>query len=107
AKDVTPDRKAAMRAGIAALVEAGELKRGRAGMAWEVSGHQPSQAPAKSLILPAKLQEKRARAQRAVVQGNTDCHFADPTVSSNLKSVTPQHNLIMERSFSAPPTPSG
>ncbi|XP_033748027.1 protein moonraker-like [Pecten maximus] len=104
--DGTPDRKATMRAGIAALVEAGELKKGRAGMAWEVSGHQPSQAAAKSLILPAKLQEKRARAQRATVQVNSDCHFADPTVSSNLKSVTPQHNLVMERSFSAPPTPS-
>ncbi|XP_060074387.1 protein moonraker-like isoform X2 [Ylistrum balloti] len=107
AMDGTPDRRAAMRAGIAALVEAGELKKGRAGMAWEVSGHHPSQAAGKSLILPAKLQEKRARAQRATIQVNPDCHFADPTVSSNLKSVTPQRNLVMERSFSAPPTPSG
>lgn len=45
-----------MRAGIAALVEAGQLKKGRAGMAWDVSGHQPSQVVPKSLILPAKLQ---------------------------------------------------
>jgi len=45
-----------LRAGIAALVDAGELKRGKSGMAWDLSSESHPTAATRSLILPGKLQ---------------------------------------------------
>ncbi|KAK3084266.1 hypothetical protein FSP39_010828 [Pinctada imbricata] len=106
-RDITPDRKETLRAGIAALLDTSDVKSGEAGMAWSIPMSQ-SHPPAnkKSLIIPAKLQAKRERAQRAVPPKPTDHHFADPTISSTIKAVEPIHyGTALERSFSAPPSP--
>ena len=56
-RDLTPDRKETLRAGIAALLDTSDVKTGEAGMAWSIPMSQ-SHLPAakKSLIIPAKLQ---------------------------------------------------
>lgn len=104
------ERKETLRAGIAALIRDNDIKKQQVqNTAWEIptqSTQLQRPVPGKSVILPGKLQEKRARAQQAAHQKMADCHFADPTISFALKAVSPQRNpVIHERSFSAPPTP--
>lgn len=101
-RQVTPERKATLTAGIAALVEARQPGKG---LAWNipVKESEHHQHP-KSLILPANLQRKREKAQQALAAAAVDSHYADPTVASRLKAVLHDDH---ERSFSAPASPRG
>lgn len=133
----TPERKAMLRAGIAALMDTSDIQENKAGMAWNVSlqEDQPKKpAPKTSLILPGKLQNQRMKAQKAVKlqqrplawqpprrvspqrqatqphnQPDIDSHYADPTLSSSLKALSPRDRSLspngFERSFSAPTSP--
>nr|XP_022337777.1 protein moonraker-like isoform X3 [Crassostrea virginica] len=118
-RNLTPERRATLQAGIAALME-GDKQKGRsgltqggklnsnAGMAWDIPVSKPQQTQKKSLIIPGKLQAKRNKAQKPVINSVPETHYADPTVASKLKVSTPYYQgTVLERSFSAPPSPRG
>lgn len=51
-------------------------------------------------------QAKRNKAQKPVINSVPETHYADPTVASKLKVSTPYYQgTVLERSFSAPPSP--
>lgn len=51
-------------------------------------------------------QAKRNKAQKPVIKSVPETHYADPTVASKLKVSTPYYQgTVLERSFSAPPSP--
>ncbi|XP_061197750.1 protein moonraker-like [Saccostrea echinata] len=114
-RTLTPERRATLQAGIAALMQGDKQKSltdlteggkqtSNAGMAWEI----PISKPKKSLIIPGKLQAKRDKAQKPVIKSVPETHYADPTVASQLKVTTPYlQGTVLERSFSAPPSPRG
>lgn len=59
-----------------------------------------------SINLIQFLQAKRDKAQKPVVKSVPETHYADPTVASQLKVSTPYYQgTVLERSFSAPPSP--
>lgn len=118
-RNLTPERRATLQAGIAALMQ-GEKQRGGSGfmqegkqtssvgLAWDIPMGKPQAAQKKSLIIPGKLQAKRDKAQKPVVKSVPETHYADPTVASQLKVSTPYYQgTVLERSFSAPPSPRG
>ncbi|GFO16373.1 protein moonraker [Plakobranchus ocellatus] len=99
-----------LRSGISALLQQKEAGKGLGTdgtsrdpphpVAWEVdiSKKPYKQDPRKGYLLPSDLIDKRERAQRAVEASNQkDWRFADPTVSSKLKTSL--------RPSSAPPSP--
>ncbi|XP_056009035.1 protein moonraker-like isoform X2 [Ostrea edulis] len=118
-RTLTPERRATLQAGIAALMQ-GDKQRNRLdlaqgskqissdGMAWEIPISKPQAAQKKSLIIPGKLQAKRDKAQKPVIKSVPETHYADPTVASKLKVTMPYYQgTVLERSFSAPPSPRG
>ncbi|KAL3856853.1 hypothetical protein ACJMK2_011564 [Sinanodonta woodiana] len=108
---LTPERQAVLRAGLEALMkqdvsyEAPSLQNNQQGgsrpMAWNIPADDQH---SKSLIIPRDLQSKRERARKGFGLDLPEVHFRDPTVSSNLKAVTPAKQQQND-SMSAPPSP--
>lgn len=60
----------------------------------------------KHLVVILISQAKRNKAQKPVIKSVPETHYADPTVASKLKVSTPYYQgTVLERSFSAPPSP--
>lgn len=110
------DRRAWLQAGVKALVDRlatdsnrqrrpRPQKQRKAPSLTMPTRKQP--AGRRGLLLPAQLKLKREQTQRAAQQRwEAATHFADPTITANLKASTLLHNPITEpRSVSAPASP--
>ncbi|XP_064613073.1 protein moonraker-like [Liolophura sinensis] len=114
-KSASPERRAALRAGLAAILREDNSTGRAAGpgpeedsVNWRGMRFEPLSLPAehKGILLPPHLQRPRP-APTMGVPAVPSGHFAEPTMSFNLKAVVPQRNNVSEpRSSSAPASPS-
>ncbi|XP_076453216.1 uncharacterized protein LOC143288519 [Babylonia areolata] len=119
------ERKAVLQESIKALLNAGRRKKAGRSKATHsarpyhtklapppppkgYSSRVPTRRPPpsrKGFLLPQKVRTQRAVAQQAAAS-QMATHFADPTITANLKASTMLHNpLVSSRSRSEPPSP--